>query len=417
MNGTPDVANGPGPAASLEDTGPVDLAGDPVHGCGPDRVLDTSPLPRVPGAGHHRHRPTPDSWTPAPSGGASHARTEPMSLPIPLSSATTRTGDVEFTPASGVLPIGEEDAEAERPTIRRTTVLLAAPRSTPRSTRHLTAPDDSRIYAAPPGGLDKFDLGSVPASVTPPRTWRKAAWFASAASGAAVAAMLLAGTALMNDPAESSRAMQTWPDHSSPQPTLPSDGGNGTPRTDQHTAAERATEDSRESDAAPRDGEDQPAAHQSNNASPAPADNAAGHLDGGEPEGGQGDPGAPSSDVPPMVKPPVTPAPTESAPVVLWAPHDTDTLAQRSQDFLNTVTEDPEAAHALTTGDLAAQGVEGLAERYSDVAYFEVREVYVDPNRGYTLNTVEVTYVDGSTEEQTRKLVFGDDDLIEADTQ
>ena len=35
---------------------------------------------------------------------------------------------------------------------------------------------------------------------------------------------------------------------------------------------------------------------------------------------------------------------------------------------------------------------------------------------GYTLNTLDVTYVDGTSERQTRKLVFSEDELIEADT-
>jgi len=63
---------------------------------------------------------------------------------------------------------------------RRTRVSLATP--APRCTD--VDDEDIRIYPAPPiGGLGGFTIGSVPASVTPPKTWRKAAWFATGASG------------------------------------------------------------------------------------------------------------------------------------------------------------------------------------------------------------------------------------------
>src|SRR3954447_24713372 len=42
-----------------------------------------------------------------------------------------------------------------------------------------------------PVGLRKFDIGTVPASVTPPRTWRRAAWFSVGSSVAALVALLV----------------------------------------------------------------------------------------------------------------------------------------------------------------------------------------------------------------------------------
>ncbi len=118
-------------------------------------------------------------------------------------------------------------------------------------------------------------------------------------------------------------------------------------------------------------------------------------------------------------KPPVTPAPTSTEDDgenvgILRTGHDAETLAQRSQDFFNTVTEDPEAAHELTTGELAEQGPEGLAQRYADVAYFEVRHVHIDTDEGVTVNTLRITRPDGSTTEVTRELTFAADDRISA---
>ncbi|MFD2397315.1 hypothetical protein ACFSVJ_11840 [Prauserella oleivorans] len=83
--------------------------------------------------------------------------------------------------------------------------------------------------APPPDGLGKFDLGSVPASVTPPSTWRKAAWFASLSSGGVVVALLVAGTALVT-PDDDRRAIEGWPDRNGAvAPLLPDeqyDDGN-----------------------------------------------------------------------------------------------------------------------------------------------------------------------------------------------
>ncbi len=53
----------------------------------------------------------------------------------------------------------------------------------------------ARVYAlpeAPATGLRKFDLGNVPASVTPPRSWRRAAWFAVGTSAAVVLGLTVA---------------------------------------------------------------------------------------------------------------------------------------------------------------------------------------------------------------------------------
>lgn len=411
MNDTSDVPHELGRATDIDDTEPVSVV-DPVTSWDePDHGPDTAPVPVLP-APEHRHRPAPGTWTPptADGGGASHARTEPIPrITSPIAA------DAEFTSESGVLPVTDDESAPEKPVTRRRRVLL----TTPTGGAHAADEENGRHRAARPRGLGKFNLGSVPASVTPPRTWRKAAWFASAASGAAVAAMLLVGTALVSEPSESTRALETWPDNSSRQPTLPGGGDEDAPRSGPTSDAEKddnghetdtpvgtVPTTHRESGFAPTSGPGDETGEPGGYDPPV--------VDAGEgPESGIGEsepaPAAPS-------KPPVTPAPTGRAPVVLWAPYDSGTLAQVSQDYFNLVTEDPAAAHALTTGELAALGPEGLAAKYADVAYFEVREVYVDPHEGYTLNTLDVTYVDGTSERQTRKLVFSEDELIEADT-
>ncbi|WP_139320477.1 hypothetical protein [Saccharomonospora sp. CUA-673] len=90
-------------------------------------------------------------------------------------------------------------------------------------------------------------------------------------------------------------------------------------------------------------------------------------------------------------------------------------MAQRSQAFFDQVTEDPQAAYELTSGQLREQGPDGLERAYSDVAYFEVTHIYIDQNEGVTDNTLRVTYPDGRTEQQTRQLTFDSAEKISAD--
>ncbi|QTR01450.1 hypothetical protein J7S33_18795, partial [Saccharothrix algeriensis] len=53
-------------------------------------------------------------------------------------------------------------------------------------------------------GLRKFDIGLVPASVTPPRTWQRAAWFAVLSSAAVLVGLAFAAATLVgaNTPEE-----------------------------------------------------------------------------------------------------------------------------------------------------------------------------------------------------------------------
>ncbi|WP_197320716.1 hypothetical protein [Saccharomonospora sp. NB11] len=401
MTGHFDVPHGdlPGRDSGDEDTGRIgviDVLDDPGDG-----LDDHGPDPGE--TSGHRHRPAPGRWIPAAhGGGTSHARTEPLPrVPTGHDGDGDEDDSDDYPEVRGVLALDDEVPRSRR--TRRRRVLLT-------TASDAEGDEDVRVYSSGPRGLGTFDLGSVPASVTPPRTWRKAAWFASVASGAAVAAMLMAGSAFVSDSTDATRALDTWPGPNSPQPTLPGNDGNGTPRTGENTtepAGPSATTSAQEGADGTRG-----ALATHDTTSPTAAEAAEDVADGGEPaQDGTNDTDGVA--VPP--KPPVTPAPTERAPVVLWSKHDSDLLAQRSQQYFDTVTEDPHAAHALTTGELAAQGPEGLADRYADVAYFEVQEVFVDSREGYTLNTVKVTYTDGTTEIQTRKLVFSDDERIAAD--
>lgn len=356
---------------------------------------------------------------------------DPETSPIPaVSTQPRRPAPPEFTTSRGELPIpssgdDRENAEtagardpgdidpglAEQPTVRRKKVSLTEPARNQDT-------EEARVYTAPPpNGLGKFDLGSVPASVTPPRTWRKAAWFATLSSGAVVIALLVAGTALVGQPKQPQQAaLEGWPDRHGGAPMLPGGGYTedraSTP--EENSATQQSHTDSRVAESTTGNVSvglrlSHPS-HPGN--SPLTGTDSSG---AGEATSTATPSTAPSSGEP--QKPPVTPAPTKTAEQVhLLTAYDADTLAERSQEYLNTVTEDPEAAHELTTGELASAGPEGLRERYSGIAYVEVRHVYIDQNEGYTLNKIEVTYEDGTKAEQTRKLVFEANKKISSDT-
>jgi hypothetical protein len=118
-------------------------------------------------------------------------------------------------------------------------------------------------------------------------------------------------------------------------------------------------------------------------------------------------------------KPPSSPAPYTAEPTRYFWPPDNDpkTLAPQSQSFLDEVTQDPSAAHEMTTGDLRQKGSEGLARKYAGVAYFEVKQVEVQQynGKGVTVCTVKTVHDDGTSTTEKRTLTFGDGAKISDD--
>ncbi|SFW45220.1 hypothetical protein [Amycolatopsis australiensis] len=335
------------------------------------------------------------------------------SLPLPQP-RDRRPAPPLFPAAHGSLPLdGVEDLETDEApprtesrtdqAARRTRVSLATPR--PRVADQ--DDEDVRIYAAPPiDGLGGFTIGSVPASVTPPKTWKKAAWFATGASGAVVVGLLFAGSYLVGKPPVDQAVQGAWPGYQG-APTVIDPTGDAEPPTHQGGSAPEPD-------------------------STAPPEKAAGRSGGGGagPVDGTAPPPAAVTERPvttgtvtpsgPPHKPPVTPAPRETSATAPWYysfPPDPQTMGDNSEKFFNTVTTDPAAASSVTTGQLHDQGPKALAERYAGIAYFEVRKISIDQQRGVTVNTVEITYTDGSKKVEERTLTFGDGDKITADGQ
>jgi hypothetical protein len=307
--------------------------------------------------------------------------------------------DADFEPGP---PCTESRADQAA---RRTRVSLATP--TPRSAD--LEDDDVRVYAVPPiDGLGGFTIGSVPASVTPPKTWRKAAWFATGASGAVVVGLLCAGSFLVGKPPVDQAVQGAWPGYQG-APTVVDPTGQLQPPSEGGSAAGPDT-----------------ASHPENAGGKASGVPGTGQDDGTSPPSTRGtgtgttDPSTTGTDTPSAAprKPPVTPAQRETPVKPPWwysFPPDAQTMGDNSEKFFNTVTTDPGTASSVTTGDLHDQGPQALSDRYAGIAYFEVRKVSIDQQRGVTVNTVEVTHTDGSKTIEERTLTFGDGDKIASD--
>ena len=89
-------------------------------------------------------------------------------------------------------------------------------------------PEQDEPLDTGPVGLRMFNLGSIPASVTPPRSWRRAAWFTVVSSAAALAGLLAIGAALVCPHVDRQQvAVPYFPDGT---PLASIGGSAGTPR-------------------------------------------------------------------------------------------------------------------------------------------------------------------------------------------
>jgi hypothetical protein len=239
-------------------------------------------------------------------------------------------------------------------------------------------------------GLRKFDLGNVPASVTPPRSWRRAAWFAVGTSAAVVLGLAVAAAELIGRPVSDNTIIDALPEYPTGPITfekLP----DSTPLTN-----------------APLSGKPTPESHgRSPAAGPGPASQQVplprdmvpvGTTPGATPEvqNDNGPPGITTLNGPTRTT--VGPAPI--------TPTDPQAMGDRTEEYFRMVTTNPEAAHAMTTGGMAVEGVEGIRARYGNVRRIEVRDIVIDRNLAITTSTVRVVRADGSETVERRRLTF-----------
>jgi hypothetical protein len=231
-----------------------------------------------------------------------------------------------------------------------------------------------------PVGLRKFDIGTVPASVTPPRTWRRAAWFSVGSSVAALVALLVVG-ALFVGPTRMRTQIESFPGYPQQVP-LPTTTAETRPLPPGAPSAVAKTDAAR-----PR------------------------ATGGGSSAAGSGTPG--SSMPTRTTQPTITTVTGAGNPVV-----DPGKVAQQTQHFFAAVASNVGEAYQLTSGALKANGEAALQQRYQDVASVQVQGITIDPGKGITINTVLVTRKDGSTTTEQHVLAFtpGTLPLISQDT-
>ncbi|MEU5691241.1 hypothetical protein [Actinosynnema sp. NPDC020468] len=225
-------------------------------------------------------------------------------------------------------------------------------------------------------GLRGFNIGLVPASVTPPRTWRRAAWFAVLSSAGVLVGLAVVASQLVGTSRPSEHV--ALPNYPTDVPLLT----NFAPATSAAPAASSTV-------VAPP--------------STAVVPQVLAGGDAGE-RGGAAVERTPGEVVPPgagTTVPKVTTVPNTVPPVV-----DGAAIASRTERFYEQLATNSGTAFALTTDVFRSTAEPLLAGRFGDVSLIEVKSIAVDPVQGITVSTLEVTRKDGTTSTQRRELIF-----------
>ncbi|SFR09396.1 hypothetical protein SAMN04488564_103127 [Lentzea waywayandensis] len=232
-------------------------------------------------------------------------------------------------------------------------------------------------------GLRKFNIGLVPASVTPPRTWKRAAWFAVVSSvlvlvGLSVAAAKLVG----GGGATESVGLPGYPSDVPLISQLPTGG-----TTPSATGTAPSAANTGRGAPVPGTGSSAPATSGQASAVPNPK---------------------PSGTAPPVI----TTVPVTQAPVV-----DGGKIAEQTEHFYRAMATNADTALAMTTDTVRSNADALLEGRLADISLIEVKEIAVDPSKGLTVSLLQVTKKDGSVSTEKRELSFtlGDLPLINSE--
>jgi hypothetical protein len=246
-------------------------------------------------------------------------------------------------------------------------------------------------------GLRKFDLGNVPASVTPPRSWRKAAWFAVGTSAAVVLGLSIAAVELMGRPVSDGTLIDAMPAYPTGPLTLERLPNEETPTGPSNT--KKATPNR------PTPSVSQPRrpAPQGPTSQDEPHDTVTGGSAGGQTGNDPTSDDPTSQDMTSTTHQEPYRTTVGPAPVT---PTDPAAMGDRTEEYFKLVTSDPSAAHAMTTGGMAREGAEGIEARYTGVRRVEVQAITIDRNEAVTTSTVRVVHDDGTETIEHRQLTF-----------
>lgn len=221
-------------------------------------------------------------------------------------------------------------------------------------------------------GLRKFNIGLVPASVTPPRTWKRAAWFAVVSSVLVLVGLSVAAAKLVGG----GGAVETvgLPGYPSDVPLISALPTGGTSPSATGT---------------------KPSAAGTGKGAPVPGASVPGSS------------GPAVSTKPVGTAPPViTTVPVTQAPVV-----DGSKIAQQTEHFYREMATNADTALAMTTDTVRSNAGALLEGRLADISLIEVKEIAVDPSKGLTVSLLQVTKKDGSVSTEKRELSFTLGDL------
>ncbi|GAA1278962.1 hypothetical protein [Saccharothrix xinjiangensis] len=244
-------------------------------------------------------------------------------------------------------------------------------------------------------GLRKFNIGLVPASATPPGTWKRAAWFAVLSSAGVLVGLALAASKLVGAGYPAERV--GLPGYPTGVPLLPGSTTATTPQPGTPAPDEPAP-NTGAPDAESPDRVNEPEELRA----PGEERRAAGGNSPEEPAG-------------PATPGPATPgstAPTGS-PEVVTVPHgdepplvDGVAIAARTEKFYEEAVRDSSAAMAMVADSFRPEAEELVARQFADVSRIEVTAIRVDETKGATFSTLQVTRKDGATVTEERQLEF-----------
>lgn len=241
-----------------------------------------------------------------------------------------------------------------------------------------------------------FNLGTIPASVTPPRSWRRAAWFAVGASAAALVGLLILGALLVGPAHQRSRitALPYFPD-GKPLASIGLPTSTDTDKNTNQTTEKNLPNGERHPD---RDSDD-------NNDSPIGTGGDTGGLDTatvpGTPTGVAVNPPANPSASVALTPPSITTITSSGDPAV-----DATALMKRTRTFFAEVTTNASAAANLTSGALHDDAVALIKQKYGDVSTIQIKSISLDPSTGLTVSVLRLVNKDGTTQTQQTTLHF-----------
>ncbi|WP_434438420.1 hypothetical protein [Lentzea sp. E54] len=225
-------------------------------------------------------------------------------------------------------------------------------------------------------GLRKFNIGLVPASVTPPGTWRRAAWFAVVSSVLVLVGLSFAAAKLVGGGGTVEKI--GLPGYPSDVPLISQLSTSATAPAP--TGTRQFAADIDKITPTPRMGSSSP--------------------------GASGQASATSTQPSGTTLPVITTVPVSQVPVV-----DGAEIAQQTETFYREMTTNSDTALAMATDTVRSNSDALLEGRLADISLIEVKEIVVDPGKGLTVSLLQVTKKDGSVSTEKRELSFTTGDL------